>query len=101
MSRNFELMQQAAASANSAPASDFTKLLTVEPRVKEDKKRAIAARPIVGADQMAREEALRLVQKLFRTKGQERRTVVFAAISSGSGCSWVSARTAEVLARSI
>ena len=101
MSRNFELMQQAAATTTNSTVGSFAELLTVEPKANAKRKRALAVRANLGVDHVAREEALRLVQKVFRTKGQERRTVVFAAISSGSGCSWICARTAEILARSI
>lgn len=101
MSRNFELMQQAAATTTNSTVGSFAELLTVEPKANAKRKRALAVKANLGVDHIAREEALRLVQKVFRNKGQERRTVVFAAISSGSGCSWICARTAEILARSI
>ena len=91
-------MQQAAATTTGSTIGSFTELVS-EPRTK--KKKAIAVRINNGVDQVAREETLRLVQKVFRTRGREHRTVVFAAISSGSGCSWICARTAEILARSI
>ena len=100
MSRNFELMQRAASSTTNVPLSGFAELLTPEVSVKTGA-RIAQVHPNLGADHVAREEALRLVQKVFRNKGQERKVVVFAAISSGSGCSWISARTAEMLARSI
>jgi len=100
MSRNFELMQQAAATTTNSSVGSFVELLPADSKKEAKKKRAIAVRANLGIDHIAREEALRLVQKVFRTK-EERRTVVFAAISSGSGCSWICARTAEILARSI
>lgn len=100
MSRNFELMQQAAAASSGSTVGNFAELLTADqPKIREEK--ALAPRRNPGVDQVAREEAIGLVQKVFRTRGQEHRTVVFAAISSGSGCSWICARTAEILARSI
>jgi Mrp family chromosome partitioning ATPase len=100
MSRNFELMQQAAATSPDTTVGSFTELLMPEKRKAKKGKPAVHPK-IIGVDQTAREEAVRLVQKVFRTRGQEHRTVVFAAISSGSGCSWICVRTAEILARSI
>lgn len=101
MSRNFELMQQAAATTTNSTIGGFAELISDKPRVRTKKGKALAVRQKIGVDHVAREEALRLVQKVFRTPGQECRTVVFAAISSGSGCSWICARTAEMLARGI
>src|SRR5215475_14196767 len=100
MSRNFELMQQAAATATESTVGSFTELLMPEKR-KAKKGKPTVHRKDIGVDQAARAEAVRLVQKVFRTRGQEHRTVVFAAISSGSGCSWICVRTADILARSL
>ena len=101
MSRNFELMQQAASATTNSTVGGIAELISAEPRTKTRNVKALTVRPNIGVDQVAREEALRLVQRVFRTPGQEHRTVVFAAISSGSGCSWICARVAEMLARNI
>ncbi len=98
MSRNFELMQQAALDMKSASSGEFTQLLPLDPQTNVGAKVVAPLRANTRLGQMAHEEILRLVQSVFQSKGQERRTVVFAAISSGSGCSWISARTAEALA---
>lgn len=95
-------MQQAAVNLENASATEFAQLLpALEPQVKAGPKAVAPARVRTNLGQIARQEALRLVQTVFQTKGQERRTVIFAAISSGSGCSWISARTAEILASGI
>ena len=53
-------------------------------------------------DQMAREESLKLVQRVFLLQAAERpRAVVFAGIELGDGCSRICADTAKTLARNI
>jgi capsular exopolysaccharide synthesis family protein len=53
-------------------------------------------------DQLAQEESLRLVQRVFLLHGVEpRRAVLFAAIDQGDGCSQVCAQVAETLAKNI
>jgi capsular exopolysaccharide synthesis family protein len=45
------------------------------------------------------EEILKLVQRIFGSKEEKPcRTVVFSAVESGNGCSWICARVAETLA---
>jgi capsular exopolysaccharide synthesis family protein len=101
MSRNFEMMQKAAASLTGAPISESSKRPA---RASQAKMRTTDAVPLpmnIGLDQMACEEVLRLIHSVFHTPGQERHAVVFTAISSGSGCSWICSKTAEILARSM
>jgi Mrp family chromosome partitioning ATPase len=101
VSRNYELMQQAALNLQSASMDEFARFL---PRASQVKVGAKGVAPVGASPSLAHiasQEASRLVQSVFQSKGQERRTVVFGAISSGSGCSWISARIAEVLASCI
>jgi capsular exopolysaccharide synthesis family protein len=101
MSRNFEMMQKAAAVLMGASPGRPSKRPMPVPQVRIKSKDAIPAHLKIGLDQMAREEVLRLIQAVFRSPGQERGAVVFAAISSGSGCSWICAATAEMLVRTM
>ena len=101
MSRNFELMQKATAHLRGASLDeDFEHLKWTTPE------QASGNDPIpvpmdIGLSEMAREEVLRLVHTVFHAPGQERGAVVFAAITSGGGCSSVCAAAAEILARSV
>ena len=101
MSRNYELMQQAALNLEGASTGEFAQFAPVDPQAKAGVKVVGPARATPSLAHVASQEASRLVQSVFQSKGQEQRTVVFAAISSGSGCSWISARIAEVLANSV
>jgi len=48
------------------------------------------------------EEILKLVQRVFMVQGAEKsRLVVVAGVEGGNGCSWISARMAEVLASQV
>jgi protein-tyrosine kinase len=111
MSRNFELLQKLgkeqdlinavptpapvssnhAESAAIAPASESVPASTT----------AIPATdaPASSDSQPAMEEVNSLVQQLFMAAGADApRTVVFASTEPGSGCTWVCAHVAEVLA---
>lgn len=47
----------------------------------------------------AQEESMRLVQRIFFSQSKEApKTVVFAGIDHGNGCTWLCARTADTLA---
>jgi len=96
MSRNFELLQrvgkeqslfQAGAGVEAAPKVSRP-APTTEPRLKMEGKEL--------------EEVTKLVQRVFLLPGSEApRTVVFAAPESGNGCTWISARAAELLASQV
>lgn len=101
MSRNYELMQRAALNLESASKGEFAQLLPRDSQVKVGEKVIVPTRPNHSLAHVASQEASCLVQSVFQSKGEERRTVVFAAINSGSGCSWMIARVAQVLARSV
>jgi capsular exopolysaccharide synthesis family protein len=49
--------------------------------------------------EMVREESAKLVQNIFLLRPESRpRVVAFAGIDSGNGCTWICAKTAEILA---
>jgi Mrp family chromosome partitioning ATPase len=92
MSKNYELMQQVGrdfeAPSISLPNREVTKTL--------EKSRRIVARFDLG--QVAREETLRLVQRIFLSPGPKApRAVLFAGIDRGAGCSQICLLVAETL----
>lgn len=95
MSRNFELLQRAAANVSGVSNTEIQQLLAAEPRAAEWEEDQ--AQPVLGLDQIAREETAKLVQSVFHSQESPRRTVLFAAINSGSGCTYISSRSAEIL----
>jgi succinoglycan biosynthesis transport protein ExoP len=99
MSRNFELLQRATADVSGVSEREIQQLLTTEPRVAEQERSQ--ARPALSLDQMAKEEIAKLVQTVFHPQESPHRTVLFAAINSGSGCTWISSRSAEILSNSV
>jgi len=98
MSRKSELMAQAAPNLEGASIGQRFRWSSPDSQVKAGTKVIAPLHENTRLDHMARQEVLRLVQSVFQSKDVERRVVVFAAISSGSGCTWISARTAEALA---
>jgi capsular exopolysaccharide synthesis family protein len=96
MSKNFELMQHAQIGLSMPVMS--------EPRLadfaKVDFKRASAPRVFFNLkDKVTREETYKLVQNIFLLSGDESpKTVIFAGIDSGNGCSEICAHTAITLA---
>lgn len=106
MSRYFELMQQAGFEVDTTQPSQ-----AASPRQPSQPPKPAAAPPAAkvtqGArplriDQMAYEEALKLVQRVFLAETQTApRAVVFAAIDKGGGCSQVAARVAESLTNQV
>jgi Mrp family chromosome partitioning ATPase len=101
MSKNFELMQQAGMSKDIIPA---------RPR---------GAFPVDGGnghrggndhgngaglnvDELARDESMKLVQRIFFLQsGEPAHAVVFASIDHGNGCSRICSQTAEILASNV
>jgi capsular exopolysaccharide synthesis family protein len=95
MSRNFELIQQLGQVSNVAPSRVVTPRVEVEREAPEHGSR-------LDFDQIAREEALRLVQRVFLLQTQDPpHVVVFAAIDKGSGCSQICASVAETLVNNV
>ena len=99
MSRNFELLQRASAGVSGVTEREIKQLLATEPKAFEKERNQ--AQPILSLDQMAKEETAKLVQTVFHSQDWTRRTVLFAAINSGSGCTWISTRAAEILSNSV
>jgi Mrp family chromosome partitioning ATPase len=92
MSKNFELMQQAGRDFEVPSRPQPSRVF---PKVHEEA-RQNGARFDLG--QVAREEALRLVQRIFLPSDQKGpRAVLFAGIDRGSGCSQVCLLVAETL----
>lgn len=92
MSRNFELLQKLGkqelfdaptetGNGHSAPRSSETPTVSSPPPIKP-----------------GLEEIHSFVQQVFLVAGAVPRTVVFTSTEPGTGCSWVTAHTAEVLA---
>lgn len=102
MSRNFELLQNLGKEHDMfqadlepilepAPASQPTPLPELEP---------VPLR--LSMEEGQRDELTRVVQRLFLVPGAEAaRAVVMAGSETGSGCSWVCARMAEILASQV
>jgi Mrp family chromosome partitioning ATPase len=97
MSRNFELLQQAEISLGRAPTI-VTEGIAIEAKNQE----LTSAIGLTAEQQVIREELLKLVQRLFLTPGRAApKVVMFAAIDSSNGCSWLCAEIARQLAESV
>lgn len=97
MSKNFDLMQRAEICLGSVP-SVGTETIADEARIPA----MTTAGGLTAAESAVREESLKLVQRLFRPAGQVApKTVMFAAIDSKNGCSWLCAVIARLLAESV
>jgi protein-tyrosine kinase len=95
MSRNFELLRQAQSKIpGAAPNSKVAPVADVRPRAKSNAPTAVS----INVDKIAREESLKLVQSVFLLQGAPHRTVLFAGVDSGSGCSRICVDAAETLA---
>src|SRR5580700_11701959 len=102
MSKNFELMQQAA-SERQFPSSPPQP--EVPPLVAANRNRSgngYGTSNGLDLDRFAREETLKLVQRVFLLQASAvPRVVMFAGVDPGNGCSRICAQTAEVLAANI
>ena len=98
MSKNFELLQQAEINLQAGNGTAWKETTLLDLQAKSVSERASALKP----DKVFQEECLKLVQSLFFMQGgAAQRSVVFAGVDSGSGCSKMCARTAELLAMNI
>lgn len=97
MSKNFELMQQAEISLDIPfPGPQTTDLAGLKSKISKGKLKGLWSR---SDERITREESLRLVQNIFHLQGKEApRVVIFTGVDSGSGCTAICARTAELLA---
>jgi protein-tyrosine kinase len=104
MSRNFELLQQAARERDASLGEQLP------PSADEVGAHGSAAGPgpvlesrgssTLEMDDLSREEITKLVQRLFLLSSAAR-TMVFAGVDARSGCSWMTSRTADVLAAQV
>ena len=98
MSKNFELLHQAGIGLGAVPAT------TGEAGAVEGKNQELtaAAEQVIATGPGVREEALKLVQRLFLSQGHAApRAVMFAAVDAKNGCSRLCALIAKLLAESV
>lgn len=96
MSKNFELMQQAA-TARQSQSTPLIEAATLPPV--NGNGFAKSNGHGLDLDRFAREESLKLVQRVFLLQASTApRVVMFAGVEPGNGCSRICAQTAEVLA---
>lgn len=104
MSRNFELMQETLRDAEldrEVPAADREiPAAHSEPILFPSTVEAAPSLPASpGLDRVAQEECLKLVQRIFLTQSAtQQRTIVFAGVDPGDGCSRICVETARILA---
>jgi capsular exopolysaccharide synthesis family protein len=102
MSKNFELMQQTGRGPvmNPTPSQIPQQPSSVSHANGNGHRNGNGAG--LNLDDLAQEETLKLVQRVFLLQaGEVPRTVIFAGIDHGNGCSRVCARTAQVLAANV
>jgi capsular exopolysaccharide synthesis family protein len=101
MSKNFELMQQTGRGPAVASNPISQRPLSASP-TNGNGHRNGSATATLNLDELAQEETLKLVQRVFLLQtGEPPRIVIFAGIDHGNGCSRVCARVAQMLAASI
>src|SRR5438132_2753594 len=105
MSRNFELLHQAwrmqeiSHSQSEQPQTVASEQSQTVPVIETD---IPASSPCLQMNAMVRGEITKLVQSVFPfPEVKEPRRVVFAGTESSSGCTWMCAHAAEVLASQI
>jgi len=97
MSKNHDLLQQAGIRLDT-----FVPLTEKTVAAEYLKQTPVTGEFLAEAPAAIREESLKLVQRLFLTPEQDPpKTVMLAAIDSGSGCSLLSAITAGLLAENV
>jgi succinoglycan biosynthesis transport protein ExoP len=102
MSKNFELIQQAGMERQVMPDSGMN---ATSPSIKRNGNgngNGHRNGSALDLGRVAREESLKLVQRIFRLQaGEPPHIVVFAGIDQGNGCSNICARAAQTLASEI
>lgn len=97
MSKNFELMQEILREAEAAPEPPAT--VQQGPILFPGITVGRSGRAQVSDfDHAAQEECLRLVQRVFLTSSSSPRTIVYAGVDRGDGCSRICIETARILA---
>jgi protein-tyrosine kinase len=100
MSKNFELMQQAASAREFQSTATVGEAATLPPVNANGFAKSNGQG--LDLDRFAREESLKLVQRVFLLQASTApRVVMFAGVEPGNGCSRICAQTAEVLAANI
>jgi capsular exopolysaccharide synthesis family protein len=100
MSKNYELMQQAGMQQEFRPARKLEPATPV--KAGNGSGNGHREADTLDLDQLAGEEVLRLVQRVFLLQAQEPpHMVAFAGIDHGNGCSRICVRVAETLAKNI
>ena len=101
MSKNFELMQQTGRGPAVALNPVAQTPVPASP-TNGNGHRNGSATAALNLDELAQEETLKLVQRVFLLQaGEPPRTVIFAGVDRGNGCSRVCTRVAQVLAANI
>jgi hypothetical protein len=94
MSRNFELLQQASKLHEISPTNDGQPIPLIDA--------SGSSVPVLETTGMARDELTKLVNRLFLIPGTDApRTVIFTGTESGNGCTWLCARSGELLAAQV
>jgi capsular exopolysaccharide synthesis family protein len=103
MSKNFELMQQAGLDQSLRPVRPVRAPdLPFSPRRRVRSGHGLKKSTRLDMEQFAREESLRLVQRIFLLQTQAPpRAVVFAGIDHGNGCSEICVAVAQTLASNV
>jgi hypothetical protein len=97
MSKNYELLQQAQFGIGPVPT-----ITTSEQSVPEQSIASVVPKVCSISELVVREEALKLVQRLFLSPDQSApKAVLFAAIDANFGCNWLCSLTAKLLAKSV
>ena len=100
MSRNFELLQKTEKERELRREHESQRHLTLHDAQRGSTATADighGAGPMLAMDETSETEVIKLIQRLFLSAGA-RRSVVFASVASGDGCSWITARAATMLA---
>ena len=105
MSRNFELMQNLGREREMFEAAAPQPGAVVEepPTSAKFAPAPVELQPLqLKMETGQRDEIFKLVQRVFLTGGADRgRIVVVSGMEAGNGCSWICARTAEILASQV
>jgi Mrp family chromosome partitioning ATPase len=96
MSRNFELLFEA------GKAQEMLRQRAEQSTAEPSSGEFVPGTPALQIEGIAREEVVKLVQRLFLIPGAAApRQVVFAGTEQGNGCSWICAHVADILASQV
>jgi Mrp family chromosome partitioning ATPase len=97
MSKNYELLQQVEFGLGAAPT-----FAAGGRSVAAEKVFPAASEALASVEPLVREEALKLVQRLFLAPEKPTsKAVLIAAIDESTGCNWLCAITAQLLAKNV